>query len=315
MEDKQALLLVDAQSDGVLSLIEGMLSAIGRLLGSLPEDAWSDDRAKSALAQLAGLSRTAQEASAGLTWNYLDAMGNHAQGHLKYPSKPRGVDPTRVWARPLKTYNYERSLGVEHDAAVERALARAEHIARDDIRLATRTASAQHSLATPGVTGQRRVIHPELAKGGTCGLCIAASDRIYHPGKLLPIHDGCNCTVAEITAKADPGSSLNNLSLKDLYKEAGGTSAADLKRTRYQVNEHGELGPVLYPAKAKVRTKKDVERDTGRNKPDAEKAKKQLAVIEESIAALEQRAAAGEDVSTPLAYQKSLRERLLKRAA
>ena len=37
------------------------------------------------------------------------------------------------------------------------------------------------------IRAYRRVIHPELSKGGTCGLCIAASDRIYFVDDLLAL--------------------------------------------------------------------------------------------------------------------------------
>jgi hypothetical protein len=30
------------------------------------------------------------------------------------------------------------------------------------------------------VTGYRRVVHPELSRTGTCGLCIVASDQVYN---------------------------------------------------------------------------------------------------------------------------------------
>jgi hypothetical protein len=118
-----------------------------------------------------------------------------------------------------------------------------------DMQLADRAQS--HRFLTEhadqlNITGQRRVIHPELSKGGTCGLCIAASDRVYHPGELRPIHGHCECTTLPIVDGRDPGAGLNGLDLKTLYGNAGNsTSAAALKRTRYKIDEHGELGPVL----------------------------------------------------------------------
>jgi hypothetical protein len=104
------------------------------------------------------------------------------------------------------------------------------------------------SRTTPTVTtsaGTRRVIHPELSKGGTCGLCVAASDRIYHVSELRAVHGRCECTTLPIVGEQDPGHALNDLDLRRLYKHAGGTDAAGLKRTRYKILEHGELGPVL----------------------------------------------------------------------
>ena len=60
-----------------------------------------------------------------------------------------------------------------------------------------------------------------------------------------------------MTEDYDPADELNAVDLSQLYRDSGGTSGAHLKRTRYQVDEHGELGPVLVPkAKYKPRTAK-----------------------------------------------------------
>ena len=115
------------------------------------------------------------------------------------------------------------------------------------MRLADRTAS-NGTLQAAGVTHYRRVIHPELSKGGTCGMCVVASDRVYKTGTLMPIHANCECTVAPIAGDDDPGHRINAADLRRLYGDAGGTGRAGLKRTRYRIDEHGELGPVLTPA-------------------------------------------------------------------
>jgi len=121
-------------------------------------------------------------------------------------------------------------------------------MAGTDVALAARAQDQKVLSVTPLAVGYRRVIHPELTAGGTCGLCIAASDRRYHKAELMPLHARCACTVAPIMrGGADPGNSLNNLDLGDLYEAAGSTSAAELKRTKWQVDAHGELGPVLAP--------------------------------------------------------------------
>ena len=129
---------------------------------------------------------------------------------------------------------------------VEAAIQRVAAVADADIQLADRAQSQASMKAQRDVTGWRRVIHPERSKGGTCGLCIAASDRIYHVDELRAIHDRCECTTLPIVGSLDPGSGLNNLDLQTLYEHAGGsTNRRDLKRTHYSINEHGELGPVL----------------------------------------------------------------------
>lgn len=128
------------------------------------------------------------------------------------------------------------------DAAVNRA----GSVADLDMQMTARNQAAKTLSGSRGViTGWRRVIHPELSKGGTCGLCVAASDRIYHVDQLMPIHALCNCVPLPIRDGNDPGSLLNKQDLARLYEQGGSTSGKDLKRTRYKVNEHGELGPVL----------------------------------------------------------------------
>lgn len=136
---------------------------------------------------------------------------------------------------------------------VEAAASRAEQVAEMDTQLVTSRQSQKFYEQQQQVTGYRRVIHPEMSKSGACGLCIAASDRLYGPAELLPIHGHCACTTLPVYRHADPGSTLNAEDLTRFYGEAGSTNRRDLKTTRYQVDEHGELGPVLIPEGAKQR--------------------------------------------------------------
>ncbi len=162
------------------------------------------------------------------------------------------VAPEDVYARLAVQYRYERSVGTTEDKALTSVLTRADVMNQTDVALAARSED-QKFFEAHKITGYRRVIHPELSKGGTCGLCIAASDRIYRSDRLMPIHARCHCGVMPIIGGFDAGSSLNNLDLGTLYEDAAGgsgrtgTDMADLKRTRYRVDEHGELGPVLVP--------------------------------------------------------------------
>lgn len=298
MDDpERALLLVDAHTRGRASLRRGLLDRIVRWLRGMGQDDFYGDFDPS---EAVAVVRVAQEALAAQTWAYLDSLGTYAPGSPELPPEPRGVDPAVVWERPAKEYRYQRSLGRDHDEALDLAVHRAETIADDDLTLAMREAAAQHSEKAEGVTGLRRVVHPEMSESGACGLCLAASDRIYSPGTLLPIHDNCKCTVAEVTATNDPGNSLNDKSLTDLYETAGGKDAATLKGTRWKIDEHGELGAVLVPEKATPRTVAEVKRDTGRSMSAAEMARKRLAVGEAKLQELQERAAAGEDVSAQL---------------
>lgn len=160
---------------------------------------------------------------------------------------------------------------------VEAAVERATSVASTGVQLTQRAQTVRTlgvAEAQGLVTGYRRIIHPELARGGeTCGLCVAASDRVYKVSELLPVHDGCNCTVAPMTRELDPGLNLNQLDLKRLYRAAGSTGAADLSRVRYKVVDHGELGPQLVMADAKPRTARKAKADE--NTPRAAKTDQQ----------------------------------------
>jgi hypothetical protein len=174
---------------------------------------------------------------------------------------------------------------------VEAAAQRIAAVADLDMQLADRAQS--HRFLTDhaeqlNITGQRRVIHPELSKGGTCGLCIAAAQRVYHPGELRAVHGHCECTTLPIVDGRDPGAGLNGLDLKTLYGNAGNsTSAAALKRTRYKVDEHGELGPVLTDGRP-FRSASDARRDT-RTSTGGQPVSRSKASLER-VLAMEQRA-------------------------
>ncbi len=176
-----------------------------------------------------------------------------------------GVTHAGAYARAADTYRWQQSqfdqiaklvdtdlpkaqsmldLADPKQAAVERVKA----VADMDTQLVVQQQS-QATLAAAEdkglVTGWRRVIHPELAIHGSCGLCVTASDRVYKVDDLMPLHNRCNCVPMPILDGKDPGSILNADDLKRLYSDAGGTHGHLLKRTTYQVSEHGELGPVL----------------------------------------------------------------------
>jgi len=123
----------------------------------------------------------------------------------------------------------------------------------DNLSLAYRAQLEQAAKSDPStVTGYRRVIRPELSAGGTCGLCVAVSTRLYFRGDLLPLHSRCKCTVIPVIGEAggdgDIGGAINDMDLAALYDQAGGNRAAELKRTRYKVIRHAELGSWLVPA-------------------------------------------------------------------
>jgi hypothetical protein len=161
------------------------------------------------------------------------------------------AQPSQVFTRAAKVYRYSVSQDNDPAAAHDAAVTRIGRIVDGNLMLAQRLAEQQTLVQAqqqePRVIGYRRVIHPELSKGGVCGLCVAASDRIYNLEDLKPIHDRCKCTVAAVLEGGiDPGVRLNRADLRSLYTDAGrSTAGTDLKRTRYDIVQHHELGPIL----------------------------------------------------------------------
>lgn len=166
---------------------------------------------------------------------------------------PQGAsDTSKVFIRVAKDYRYTES---QSDA--EKAQAAAEdRILRlvDGNVQVTRRLVEEAAIRAPRKSGQnpvgyRRVIHPELSAGGVCGMCVVAADRIYNVEDLKAIHDRCKCTTTAVYAGYDPGRELNGRDISSLYDAAGGNTRDLLKRTRYMVRDHHELGPMLTPVK------------------------------------------------------------------
>jgi hypothetical protein len=220
----------------------------------------------------------------------------------------RLVSPLDEWNRPAEQFRFARSQGSTVEEATEIAIQRVEALADLDMELAMRKQANTIFKATPKVTGYRRVLHPELAESGTsCGLCIAASTRVYKKKELLPIHDHCHCGVMPIVGDEDPGDVFNQDDLNQLYAAAGGNTAQALSRARFKIEQHGELGPYLVEHGSKTR---------GKISPSQTKISRresvaaQLKSLNESLPRLLARQRAGEDVSEAIVWQQD-RLRLL----
>lgn len=171
------------------------------------------------------------------------------------------ITQSEVYRRPVDEFIWRRRNGGTLAESREAFEQRMRDIVEADIAAADRDEARILYDASPRVLGYRRVIHPELSKSGTCGLCIVASSRIYHTDELMPLHGGtCNCDTLPITEGDDPGFRLNDDDLKKIYAAAGSTAAEDLQNTRITINEHGELGPVLVKQGDHFRTAKDAGR-------------------------------------------------------
>lgn len=178
---------------------------------------------------------------------------------------------------------------------------------------------------TDDVAGYRRIVHPELSTGGTCGLCIVASDNVYRRDDLMPIHHRCSCTVmpivGDLLGPGDPGSAINSEDLDQFYAAAGdSTLGANLKATKYRVEQDGNLGPVLVyqgqhfrsPEEAAA-TKARVE--AARSRRSVARAKSTLSTAEAALKDLRSRQAAGEDVRGQLRFQRAAAARARKTLA
>lgn len=183
---------------------------------------------------------------------------------------PKDSTNEALLERPAKALRWRESVGDSRQDAQSLSITRLDDVIDGNLVIAQRDAEHQALNATildyqghattrsqtrtrtgVRIIGFRRIIHPEFSTGGVCGLCVAASDRVYHRETLRPIHLRCKCTSAPVTATYDPGLDLNDADIKRLKTEAGSNSAADLKRTRYTVT-HTELGPVLAPAEGET---------------------------------------------------------------
>jgi hypothetical protein len=214
------------------------------------------------------LVRQAQESIAAVTEQYMVEV-NKAMGvvvkpssrnfHVTLPDRLRQVDPKTEWNRPARAARVARLLGADEFLANERAQERAQQMARMDALLAQTEAEKQMWGVSDDIVGYRRIIHPELGnQGPVCGLCVAAASRTYAKIKKRSLHGGCRCTVLPITKDGtgvitDPGFDLNREDLDRIYKEAGGTGAAELRSIDITTIEHGELGPILVNAKYRNR--------------------------------------------------------------
>lgn len=214
---------------------------------------WYDSEAVAAVAaQMAQLSQSRQQTVAGTATAYVAQVVAALSGGKVQPG-PRqawapvrnGVDLRLVHMRPANRYKNAIANGYTHQQALNLAFRRAADTLTSDITLAERDAS-QRMLDQLGIVTFRRILRPELSRTGSCGLCIAAADRVYSTGDLMPLHPPtCKCIVMPVIGENDPGRDMNDADLEALYAEAGGKSRDKLARVRYQVNEHGELGPVL----------------------------------------------------------------------
>lgn len=187
-----------------------------------------------------------------------DAENPHAGSEPTQPAESTTTTTSRI---DEEVTNFKQQLDEMSDEDMSRLIEqwarqkteeRMERMVSQDIAAAARNAHQEIMRKTPKktITGYRRVVHPELSRTGSCGLCIVASTMIYKKSDLLPIHAGCKCETVEIYQidgkTYDPGQQINDEDLSVFYEEAGGTTHGwKLKRWKYKVVNHPEYGPTL----------------------------------------------------------------------
>lgn len=231
--------LTDVRDDVQDTIIDELEAALAAL-DVFDEDAVLDWTREAAMTVRDGQDLVADVASE-VAANLAEDMGYEPASSRPLSDYPRNTNPLTVYQRPAEQGRYQAVTQREGDFARTRL----ENLVSSDIALAQR--EAMHgTLRNAGVLYYRRIVHPELSRTGSCGLCIVASTRVYRIEDLMPLHDRCRCSVAPVRqGEDDPGRSLNRSELDRLYEEAGGNSAQELNRVRVTTEQHGELGPIL----------------------------------------------------------------------
>lgn len=167
-----------------------------------------------------------QEATVAQADAYLSAEAGLATGSSTAPWRLDAA--SLIGARARRGDFLEDVYGRNHRAAASTFLERMTREVNTDVTLADRGATYVHTAGDTRITGYRRVLSP----GKNCGLCVAASSRLYHRSELRPIHQHCGCTTQAIYGNADNWQRPDNTALIELYRKAGGTDAKALGRLK-----------------------------------------------------------------------------------
>lgn len=232
-----------------------LIDVIGRLWTDL--GSWNDADVERFVDRVAPLVQAGQMQTATLTDGYIAQVLSEMTGATVRPlglsredvTDLRGVPVAEVYRRPFVEIWTGLKNGQSFADALNIGQDRLLRLVDDDLSLSHRTMTSAAFTQHDHVSRYRRVIRPELARGGTCGLCIAAASQVYRSDNLMAVHSRCHCEVLPILADSDPGATFNDEDIKSVYgraaAESDGLDAASLKKVRFTVHEHGELGPVL----------------------------------------------------------------------
>jgi hypothetical protein len=201
------------------------------------------------VARVVPLVLAAQESTVSAADAYMSMEAGLATGTS---TEPWALDPAElIGVRARRGDFLEDVYGRNHQSI---ASSFAERMAREvntDITLADRAAAYVHTEGDTRISGYRRVLS---AGKKNCGLCVVASDRLYHKSDLRPIHAHCGCTTQAIYDGAVEGWAKPSPALiRDIYERAGSTSSHSLTRIRARDLPEvkvidSDLGPTLVAA-------------------------------------------------------------------
>ena len=278
MADFYRQVLINTYRDAVRGIRESTIGQASVVFDTLPNyrDEGSEQLVELVVPQLL----SAQREIASLTSAYIARMNSTigADSQVVTPDfeqalAPRGIDPAQVYARPMQTLWNRLSKGADFEDAKKAARQRLEKTLATDMQL-TKVSTAKRSMENSGVQFYRRVPEGEYS----CLLCLVASTQHYRTGELMPIHPGCDCSVAPLPSnprrwKALDGSwrVIDPALLEAAHQEAGldtNRSAIGYEQLITTV-QHGEIGPVLALAQHVVKAKARQKNQSGNGEGNA----------------------------------------------
>lgn len=159
----------------------------------------------------------------------------------------RGVPDEQVFTRPAVEMRTQLAGGKTFTDAKKASDLRLKSLVGTAMQMAF-TRQAHRSMGISNREAYRRVLNGS----GDCALCVIASTQRYWKKKLLPIHPGCDCSVAPLA----PGEAVSQVIDPDLLEAAHnqvetltgiadrGGRAPDYRKL-IVTREHGEIGPLL----------------------------------------------------------------------
>lgn len=156
----------------------------------------------------------------------------------------RGVPFEEVYARPAVQLYSALAKGLPFDEALAMGRNRLQSLVSTDMQMA-KVRQSRESLRRSDAKFYRRVLNGPQ----NCAKCIITSTQRYRKRDLLPIHPGCDCTVAPIRA-SDPPLVLDEALLQATHEQVSAFAGIENRSAEGYLDlivthEHGEIGPVM----------------------------------------------------------------------